>query len=221
MRNVATTAQILAIDSDHDCTTEITCNYRNEHVYPYLKSKGFGLIRCQGTSACREVVVSEVDRDDIVYITGAGHGSDTTYTGDCKLPIFEVGNYHRVESDGKIVHFLSCHTAAELGPDFVEHGCRAYFGYQDYFKFHPDYPDIFLECDSEIDRAFADGLTAEEVHDHVIAYYDQKISELENEGVNDIDIDIDYMISMLEDNRDCFCAPSIDSRYGDRQARLL
>ena len=219
MQNLEAGMQILAIDSDDDCVTEIICNYRNEHVYPYLESKGFGLIRCQGKSACRKDVVSEVDRDDIVYITGAGHGNDTKYTGDCRLPVFEVGNYHPAESDGKIVHFLSCGTAAELGPDFVKNGCRAYFGYSGIFTFPVDFSDIFLECDSEIDLAFADGLTAEEVFDHVSKYYDQKISELENEGVNDIDID--EIISLLERNRACFCAPSVDSRYGDRQARLL
>ena len=214
MQNMKTAAQILAIDSDHDCTTEITCNYRNEHVYPYLESKGFRLIRCQGTSACREDVVSEVGRDDIVYITGAAHGNDTTYKSDCGVPIFEVGNYHSEESDGKIVHFLSCKTAAKLGPDFVKHGCRAYFGYNGFFTFPIDYPDIFLECDSEIDRAFADGLTAKEVYDRVKQRYKQRIHELKNEGKFD-------MASTLEENLNYLCAPSVDARWGDTEARIL
>ena len=42
--------------------------------------------------------------------------------------------------------------------------------------------DAFFDCDSEIDRAFADGLTAEEVYKRVIEHYNQKIRELENGG---------------------------------------
>ena len=205
---------ILVVDSNHDDVTEITYQYRNQHVYPYLESRGFSLVRCQGQSARRENVAPEACRDDIVYITGAGHGSDTTYTGNDNSPIFEVSNYQPEESDGKVVHLLSCQTAAELGPNFVIHGCRAYFGYDGIFTFHLDFADIFLECDSEIDRAFADGLTAEEVHNRVMALYNQRISELESEGKDDI-------ASMLEHDRDHLCTPSVDSRWGDRQARIL
>lgn len=206
--------RILAIDSNHDCVTKITCNYRNQHVYPYLESRGFRLIRCQELSARREIVAPEAGQDDIAYITGAGHGTYTTYTGDWNLPIFQVGNYQPEESDGKIVHLLSCQTADKLGPDFVIHGCRAYFGYKALFTFDPDYADVFLECDSEIDRAFADGLTAEEVYDRVEERYKQRIRELDNEGKFDI-------ASMLEENLSYLCAPSVDSRWGDTQARIL
>ena len=214
MQDTEITMRILVIDPRHDNVTEITHNYRNQYVYPDLESIGFGLIRCQGQSACRETVALEVSRNDIAYITGAGHGSYTTYMGDDDLPIFQVEGYQPEEIEGKVVHLLSCQTAAELGPDFVTNGCRAYFGYKGNFTFDPDNPGIFLECDAEIDRAFADGLTAEEVHDQVIALYNQGISELESEGRY-------YTASILERNRDYLCTPSVDSRWGDSQARIF
>ena len=214
MHDTETTPQILVIDSNHDDVTEITHNYRNQYVYPDLESKGFGLVRCQGRSACRETVASEACRDDIAYIAGAGHGNYTTYIGKDNLPIFHVGDYQPEEVEGKVVHLLSCQTAAELGPDFVTNGCRAYFGYKGNFTFDPGDPDIFLECDAEIDRAFADGLTAEEVHDRVIALYNQRIAELESEGR-------DYTASILERDRDYLCTPSVDSRWGDVQVRIF
>ena len=172
--------QILAIDSNPDPATQMIYAYRNQHVYPYLESKGFRIIRCQGASARRDIVASEARRDDIIYITGAGHGDKRTYTGNCEPPIFQVGTYQPEEANGKVVHLLSCETAAELGPDFVKHGCRAYFGYNDNFTFPliDIFADLFLECASEVDRAFADGLTAEKVYDRVIARYNQGISEL-------------------------------------------
>ena len=181
MPNNEATPRVLAIDVNHDDVTQIVHDYRNQYVYPYLESSGFGLVYCQGEAARRENVASAACRDDVAYITGSAHGSDTEYFGyDC-WPIFQVGDYQPEEVDGKVIHLISCLTAADLGPDFVTNGCRAYFGYKRNFAFHPDYPDIFLECDSEIDRAFADGLTAEKVHDRVIELYNQRISELKSE----------------------------------------
>ena len=205
--------QVLAIDSNYDAITEAAHAYRERHVYSYLESSGFGLVRCQGLLARRIYVAPEAGRDDIAYITGVGHGSYTTYTGYYFEPIFEVGNYQQEEADSKVVHFLSCQTAAQLGPDFVRHGCRAYFGYDENFTFFLRFSDTFFECDSEIDRAFADGLTAEAVYERTVALYDRRIAELENAGR-------DYVASVLEYDRDHLRAPSVDARWGDRQARI-
>lgn len=128
-------------------------------------------MRCQGKLARRIYVAPEAVRQDIVYITGIGHGSYTTYTGDHYDPIFDIGHYQLDEALNKIVHFLSCQTAAQLGPDFVNHSCLAYFGYDENFTLNMDYADVFFQCDSEIDRAFADGLTAGDVYDRVIALF--------------------------------------------------
>jgi len=204
---------VLAIDSNFEPVTKAAHEYREKHVYPYLESKGYTLVRCQGLLARRIYVAPEARRDDVIYMTGVGHGSYTTYTGDQYDPIFDVGNYQPEESDGKVVHFLSCQTAAQLGPDFVSHGCRAYFGYDENFTFYMNFSDTFFECDSDIDLGFADRLNAEEVYDRVIALYNQRISDMENSGH-------DYVAAILEYDRDHLRAPSVDARWGDRQAML-
>ena len=204
---------VLAIDSNYEPVTKAAFAYREQHVYPYLASKGLSLVRCQGLMARRIYAAQEARRTDIIYITGVGHGSYTTYTGDHYDPIFSVGHYQPEESADKIVHFLSCQTAAQLGPDFVSHGCKAYFGYDENFTFYMNYSDTFFECDSEIDLAFADGLTAEEVYDRAIALYNERIADLELAGH-------DYVASVLEYDRDHLRAPSVDSRWGDRLARI-
>lgn len=217
MQNNEVTLQVLAIDSCEDDATQIVHHYRNQHVYPDLESRGFGLVYCQEQAAFRENVESAAHRDDIAYITGSAHGSDTACFGYDSLPIFEVGVYEPEEVEGKVVHLLSCLTAAELGPDFVANGCHAYFGYKGSFSvpmWKPHFIDIFLECDSEIDLAFADGLTAEEVHDRVVTLYEQRISELNDAGELDA-------ASMLEENLDYLCTPSVDSRWGDGQACIF
>ncbi len=90
---------------------------------------------------------------------------------------------------------------------------REYFGYDENFTFYMDFSDTFFECDSDIDLGFADGLNAEEVYDRVIALYNERISDMEDAGH-------DYVASVLEYDRDHLRAPSVDSRWGDRQAAL-
>ena len=214
MQNNEVTLQVLAIDSCEDDVTQIVHDYRNQYVYPDLESRGFRLVYCQHQAAFRENVESAARRNDIAYITGSAHGTNIACFGYDSLPIFEVENYQPEEVDSKVVHLLSCQTAAELGPNFVTNGCCAYFGYKGNFTFDPDDPDVFLECDAEIDRAFADGLTAEEVHDRVIALYKQRISELDDAGEFEA-------AATLEENLEYLCTPSVDSRWGDVQARIF
>ena len=89
--------KILAIDSSYDQITKASYDYRNRHVYPYLEARGFEIIRCQGKSARRIYVESEICQKDIVYITGVGHGTDTTYMGEHCNPIFDIRNYQSEE----------------------------------------------------------------------------------------------------------------------------
>ncbi len=206
--------KILAIDSSYDEITHASCVYRNKHVYPYMESKGFEIIRCQDKFARRAYVEQEICQEDIVYMTGVGHGIYATYMGEHCNPIFDIGNYQPQESDSKVVHFFACQTAAELGTDFVNNGCLAYFGYDENFTVYMHISDAFFDCDSEIDRAFADGLTAEEVYERVIAYYNEKISELKNGQHYEA-------AAGLQSNRDRLCAPSVDAKWGDKRARIV
>ena len=213
MQNSEATLQVLAIDSCEDDATQIVHDYRNQYVYPDLEARGFSLVYCQEQEALRENVESAALQNDVAYITGSAHGSDTACCGYDGLPIFRVGDYQPEEVDGKVIHLLSCQTAVELGPDFVTSGCRAYFGYKGNFTIPVDFTDVCLECDAEIDRAFADGLTAEEVHDRVVTLYEQRISELNDAGEL-------YAASALQENLEYLCTPSVDSKWGDVQAHI-
>ncbi len=212
-RLVEIEVSILAIDSSHDAITHAAFDYRQQHVYPYLESKGFSVIKCQGALARRYYAAEAARQDNVDYLTGVGHGLADAYTGDEYDPVFQVGDYSPEEVDGKIAHFLACHSALELGGDFVKHGCRAFFGYSDTFTCHLEDSDVFFDCDSEVDRAFADGLTAEEVYTRVKAKYDRHVDDLYGEGKY-------HLAATLSFNADRLCAPSVDARWGDPKARL-
>lgn len=204
---------VLGIDANFEPVTLAACTYRKANVYPYLESKGFTVQLLEGTMARRTYVAPEACKPNVQYITGLGHGSYDSFTGDFYDPIFTVGDYSPEESAGKIVHFLSCETARSLGPDFAVHGCRAYFGYDENFSFQPDTADVFFDCDAEIDRAFADGLSAAEVMQRVRAVFDKHIAEFRAQGSN-------YKAATLEFDRDHLRSPSDGNKWGDSAAKI-
>ena len=144
---------VLGVDANFEPITQAGFKYRQTNVYRYFEAKGFAIQRCQGSLARRLYLAPAARQAHVVYITGIGHGTYDTFTGDYYDPIFSVGNYSPEEVQGKIVHLISCETAGKLGPDFVNHGCRAFFGYDENFSFQMDIADVFFQCDSEIDRA--------------------------------------------------------------------
>jgi hypothetical protein len=205
---------ILAIDANFEIVTKTGFEYRQQNVYPYLEQKGFALKRSQESLARRIYVAPEARKPHVVYITGVGHGDYNMYTGDFYDEIFKVGDYSSEECQDKIVHFISCETARDLGPDFVVHGCRAYFGYDENFTFLLAEADIFFECDSEIDRGFADGLNAGQVYERAKAVFDKHIDAYRQQGS-------DYNAATLEFDRDHLRSPSSGAQWGDMQATLI
>jgi hypothetical protein len=169
---------VLAIDADSDPLTRQAAKYRNDNVYPYLATKGFALDR----PPAQPMAATAASQPNVLYLTGVGHGLIDAYLGNKDVPIFQAGGFTMAQAAGKIVHFLSCLTAVTLGPSFVKSGCQAYFSYDSLFSFTPDAADTFFECDSEIDLAFADGLSAQDVYDRVKGLFEQRIKDLQAAG---------------------------------------
>jgi len=205
---------VLAIDANFEPITRTAYDYRQKNVYPYFASKGFKVDRTQGALARRAYVSAEARKPNVHYLTGVGHGTYDSFTGNYYDPIFSVGNYSPEESQGKLVHFLSCETAQKLGPDFVGHGCKAYFGYDENFSFQPDTADVFFECDAEIDRGFADGLSADQVLERTRAAFDKRIADLRAQGSA-------YKAATLEFDRDHLRSPADGAKWGDPNAKLV
>jgi len=210
---------ILGVDAHYDTFTRGGWSYRERHVYPYLKNKGLCVRLVSGEAAVPETVWREMANPDVRYLTGVGHGLVDRYKGHDGQNLFRVGAYADHEPRGKIVHLAACETALRLGPDFVLKGCLAFFGYEGSFYYPaqdepPEVLDRFFACDSEIDLAFADGLTAEEVHVRVHDKYAREIERLREEGRHSA-------AALLQDNRDRLRTPSTGRWWGDPAARLF
>lgn len=215
-QTLSVAVSILGIDSNFEPATLAAYQYREKHVYPYIAAKGYAIDKCQGPMAKRIYVAPKAQQPGVVYLTGVGHGSYTTYTGHYYDPIFQVGNYSAAEARGKIAHFLSCETARDLGPDFVKNGCLAYFGYDEDFVFTTAEQDVFFECDSEIDRAFADGLTAAQVYDRVKALFVQRAADLRAQGKQTAAATLESDLDILR----CPTSPPAPNAWGDPRAKL-
>jgi hypothetical protein len=175
----------LAIDSSDANDTAEMSTYFEGNVYPYLQSKGFTLSPFFGALARPEYVAPAVVDPGVTLLMGVGHGTYSSFQGFQEEAVFSVGGYTADQVQGKIIHFLSCETAKELGPDFVANGCLAYIGYDENFTFDSVNGDTFFNCDAEILRGLADGLTVGDAVIRAKNLFAQTISNLMAQGTAD------------------------------------
>ena len=207
----------LFCENTTDSVTSQATPYRFKHVHPAFKTRGFNNVVNQGVNDDRHHFVEAANANRVVYISGIGHGSPTTYTGHLGSPILRVGGYIASEVKGKIIHLLSCQTAKTLGPDLVRNGARAYAGYYENFTFVYDQPEteiddmmLFWQSDSTFDIMMASGASAEDAHNATIAMYNACIAHVSGTAA----------ATWLTHDRNYFRSPVIDACYGDKTARI-
>jgi hypothetical protein len=205
--------RIIGVDSTFEDEVAICEAHRASEVYPHFEAEGHPLARLVGTAATRARVKAALGAPDVRLLTGSGHGESDRFTGDERRPVLRVGAYEPSEVAGRIVHLLACSAAAPLGEDLVAKGCVAFFGYATEFAFPADTADLFLECDSEIDRALAEGETAETAYERAFDAFTDRAVALDAAGQT-------FLAALALTLRDSLCAPSVDAKWGDPEARL-
>jgi hypothetical protein len=173
-----------------DTTDPVTtpfANYRIANVHPEFQARGFSVVVLQGTDDVRVNFVPRAKHGLTVYVGGIGHGNYNRYTGHWGNRILEVGVYDPAEVKDKAIHFLSCRTAAQLGPDTVTQGAKGYAGYTENFTFVWDDTTtpvdeflLFAASDSTFDLMMANGATAQDAYDATILAFDAAISQVPN-----------------------------------------
>ena len=207
----------LFLENTTDSVTRQATPYRFKYVHPAFQKKGFNIIINQGVNDDRHHFVDAVIGNRVVYISGIGHGSPTTYTGHLGSPILRVGSYNTSEVKGKIIHLLSCQTAKTLGADLVKNGARAYAGYYENFTFVLDQPEtaideqmLFWKSDSTFDIMMASGASVEEAHNATVAMFNSCIASVPGTAA----------ATWLTHDRNYFRSPVIDACYGEKAARI-
>ncbi len=207
----------LFCENTTDSVTKYAAAYRKKYVHPTFKARGFCIIVLEGVDDVRANFAPKAKNKRVVYISGIGHGSPTTYTGHHGDPILRACNYDPAEVKDKVIHLLSCQTAKQLGPDVIKKGANAYAGYFENFTFVYDQPgtpvnemELFWRCDSTFDRMMALGFNAEAAHKMTIARYNAAIAMVPGTAA----------ATWLTHDRNVFRSPVISPIYGKKTARI-
>lgn len=171
--------RVLFCENTTDGVTAPIAAYRIANVHPAFGARGFILQVLTGADDVRANFVPKAKNALTVFIDGVGHGNAGLYTGNGGNHILEVGAYDPAEVAGKSLHFLSCQTAAQLGPDTVAHGAASYCGYTENFTFVWDDPgtaavnefELFMKADSTYPIMMANGATSQQAWDATIAAF--------------------------------------------------
>jgi hypothetical protein len=180
------THRVLFCENTTDPVTTPFANYRIRRVHPVFRARGFNVLVNQGVDDVRANFVPRVKSPLTVYCSGIGHGNYGLYTGHGGNHILEVGHYDPVEVKGKAMHFLSCQTGRDLGPDTVAHGAKAYAGYRENFVLvwddgttpAVDEFELFARSDSVFDLKMALGATAKEAYKATVQAFDAAIAQV-------------------------------------------
>lgn len=176
-------ATALFAENTTDSVTTSFANYRIANVHPVFQARGFNVVVNQGTNNTRTNFVATAKKPLTVYLSGIGHGNYNRYTGHGGENILKIGEYEASEVKNKAIHFLSCRTAAQLGPDTITEGAYCYAGYDENFTFVWDNPstpvnevDLFKICDSTFDIHMANGSTAQQAFNATVSAFNAAIA---------------------------------------------
>lgn len=180
--------RVLFCENTTDSVTTPFANYRIANVHSAFQTAGFKVIVLQGTDDVRANFKSPAKNTLTVYIGGIGHGNYDVYTGHWGDHILEVNQYDAAEVKGKALHFLSCRTARDLGPDTAAKGAKCYAGYTENFILQWDDGttpavnefELFARSDSTFDLMMAKGGTAQQAYDATIQAFNAARAQVPN-----------------------------------------
>jgi hypothetical protein len=167
-----------------DQATMEACKWRVANVYSMYEAKGFKVVLIDKSSKSKVDAALNValDRKQVTHLTGCGHGNTNVYTGYNQATVFISSDTTLLKKlAGVHVHLLSCLTAQKLGPDMIKQGAASYAGYHPSFYFTWKSTARFFDADAEMDRVFADGLTASQGYQRTINKFNEILKILETE----------------------------------------
>lgn len=178
---------ILLIDAKWDEVTEYLHSFRKHLLTPYLGTHVVAVL--DEKKADQPGVDQHIKSNSVDYVSAAGHGLYDTFLGYSDAVLWKTG-MDLSHLTGKIVHLLSCRTAAKLGPEIVSGGARAFWGYSENFRFWrtdpaptPRHRDplaaLFINMDCLIDACILNSLTAGQIYERVTEYVDRESARLD------------------------------------------
>jgi len=163
--------KVLFCENTTDSVTSEVATYRQNNVHPVFESRGFELIKLMGVNDNRTNFAARAKESLVVYISGIGHGNYDNYTGHSNSSLIRVGSYDPAEVDNSSIHFLSCRTGRDLGPNTVTKGAVSFMGYTENFTFTWANSTLFWKADSQYDISMALGRTVQQAVSDSVAQF--------------------------------------------------
>lgn len=212
-------AQVLFLDAKWDLVTDYLFSFRVHYITQYGNLSKHAYHQLKGDEVVQPKVDNFLHGKSIVYISGSGHGVYDAFKGYQDTIIWhEATPLPRLK--GVIVHLLSCQAARQLGKAMVDAGARAFWGYQENFRFlrkksppadrYTDTsakPAIFMDC--LIDIGILRGKTPSQIYQDVIDHVNKETSNLGP---------FDFNRAVLNHNLRHLVCPAV--HWGDRNATL-
>lgn len=179
--------RVLFCENTTDGVTTPIANWRIANVHPEFENRGFTTVALTGIDDTRANFVPQAKNGLTTYIGGVGHGNYDLYTGHWGEHILGIGEYDSAEVKDKALHFLSCRTGRDLGPDTVSKGANAYVGYDENFTFVWDDSTtpvneflLFIQSDATFDLQMAAGATAGQAFNATKQAFNTAIAQVPN-----------------------------------------
>jgi hypothetical protein len=109
----------LFCENTTDNVTTPIATWRLANVHAAFQNRGFTVVAFTGTDDVRAKFVLAAKNALTTYTGGVGHGNYDVYTGHWGDVLLKIGQYDSTEVKGKALHFLSCRSGRDLGPDVV------------------------------------------------------------------------------------------------------
>ncbi|WP_439487383.1 hypothetical protein [Algoriphagus sp.] len=202
--------KVLFCENTTDNVTNEAANYRINNVHPVFKNRGFEVITLTGVNDNRTNFAARAKEQRVVYISGIGHGNYNVFTGHNNSSLIRVGSYDAQEVDHSSIHFLSCRTGRDLGPDTVSKGAYSFAGYNENFTFTWANSQLFWKADSQYDISMALGRTAQQAVADTVAQFNVGMAAVPGTTT----------AALLMQNRDLLRTPMSGSAWGSKTAKI-
>lgn len=203
--------KVLFCENTTDSVTNQAAMYRIANVHPVFASRGFEVIKLDGANNNHTNFAARAKESRVVYISGIGHGNYGVYTGHGNASILQVGSYDPLEVQNSSIHFLSCRTARDLGPNTITKAAKSYAGYTENFTFTWANSNLFWKADSQYDISMALGKTVQQAVADTIAQFNAGMAAVPGTTT----------AALLMQDRDLLRTPVSGSPWGSKTAKVL
>jgi len=117
---------------------------------------GLEIVVLSGAEAAPKELLEAVSDMKPDFVAFNGHGDSRSLYGYDNVLLVSADDDLEPFS-GKIIHALACDAGAELGPELVRIGAKAFIGYIEPFQFYIEAANLFLEPAYEVVKSICSG----------------------------------------------------------------